>query len=94
MLLLPHPKRLMLGYLLGAYAASLAAGLAIVFSMHGSSAIRTSRHTASPSEDIAVSAIALAIAFVLATRRDARIRRWRERRKGANGRERQPKQPW
>ena len=33
MLLLPNPKRLMLGYLLGAYTTSIAAGLAIVFSL-------------------------------------------------------------
>jgi hypothetical protein len=62
MLLLPHPKRLMLGYLLGAFAASIAAGLAIVFALHGSSAARTSRHTASPGEDIVLAVVVWGIA--------------------------------
>ena len=33
MLLLPNPKRLMLGYLLGAYTASISVGLVIVFAL-------------------------------------------------------------
>jgi hypothetical protein len=94
MLLLPNPKRLMLGYLLGAYTTSIAAGLAIVFSLHGSRAVTTSRHTASPGEDIAIAAIAFAIAFVLATGRDAPLREWRERRKAAKASDKQTKQPW
>lgn len=94
MLLLPHPKRLMLGYLLGAYTVSVGAGLAIVFSLHGSTAVRTSKHTLSPGEDIAVGAIALVIAFVLATNRDAPLRRWRQRRKEAKARDRPAREPW
>ena len=94
MLLLPHPKRLMLGYLLGAYTASVGAGLAIVFSLHGSTAVRTSKHTLSPAEDIGAGAIALAIAFVLATERDAPLRRWRQRRKEAKTRDRPAREPW
>jgi Sap, sulfolipid-1-addressing protein len=94
MLLLPHPKRLMLGYLLGAYTASIAAGLAIVFSLHGSSAVATSGHTASPGEELGIGAIALAIAFVVATGRDAPMRKWHKRRKEAKARDRQARQPW
>ena len=41
MLLLPNPKRLMLGYLLGAYMSSIVSGLIIVYSVHGSSLVRT-----------------------------------------------------
>ena len=36
MLLLPHPKRLMLGYLLGAFAMSIPLGLVIVFTLSSS----------------------------------------------------------
>jgi hypothetical protein len=64
----------MLGYLLAAYTASIAAGLVIVFSLHGSTAVRTSKHTLSPGEDIAVGTT---IALVLATGGDAPLRRWR-----------------
>ena len=47
MLLLPNPKRLMLGYVLGAYTTSITLGLLIVFSLHGSSTESTSKHTIS-----------------------------------------------
>jgi hypothetical protein len=70
MLLLPNPRRLMLGYLLGAYTTSIALGLLIVFSLNGSSTENTSKHTVSPIEDIGVGLLALTIAFVLRTGRD------------------------
>ena len=98
MFLLPHPRRLMLSYLAGAYTTTIAAGLAIVFSLHGSSVTGTSGHIASPAEEIAAGAIALTIAltiaFVLATGRDAPLRRWRERRKAAKASGGKAKQPW
>jgi hypothetical protein len=94
MLLLPHPKRLMSGYLLGAYTTSVAAGLAIVFALHGSSAVHTSTHLLSPAADIAVGATALLVAFVLATRRDAGLQRWRQRRKEAHATNGSAKDPW
>ena len=93
MFLLPHPKRLMLGYLVGAYATSIAAGLAIVFSLHGSALARTSSHSVSPGEDITAGALALAIALALVRGRDAPLRRWNQRRKAARPRGRQAKQP-
>ena len=43
MMLLPNPKRLMLGYLLGAYLTSITAGLLIVFSLHGSASEGTAQ---------------------------------------------------
>jgi hypothetical protein len=70
MLLLPNPKRLMFGYLLGAYMTSITLGLVIVFTLHGSSTESTSKHTISPVEDIVVGLIVLAIACVLRTGRD------------------------
>jgi hypothetical protein len=71
MLLLPNPKRLMIGYLLGAYTTSITLGLVIVFTLQGSSTETTSKHTISPLEDIVVGLLAVLIAFVLGTGRDA-----------------------
>jgi hypothetical protein len=71
MLLLPNPKRLMAGYLLGAYTTSITLGLLIVFTLNGSSTESTSKHTISPVEDIVVGLLALMVAFVLGTGRDA-----------------------
>ena len=65
MLLLPDPKRLMAGYLLGAYVTSITLGLVIVFSLSNSSTSNTTENTISPAIDIALGAIALAVAFVL-----------------------------
>jgi Sap-like sulfolipid-1-addressing protein len=94
MLLLPRPKRLMLGYLLGAYTTSLAFGLTVVFSLHGSGALRTSKRTLSPVADILIGVVALAIALVLATDRDARVRRWRSRRKERKAKRSSGREPW
>ncbi len=81
MLLTPHPKTLMLGYLLGAYATSFAAGFAVVFALHRSGAVTSSKHTLSPAADVIIGGIALAVALALATDRDAPLRDWRERRR-------------
>lgn len=55
MMVLPRPKRLMLGCLLGAYTTSIAAGLAVVDSLEAARVI-TSNHAASPAEDLAIGA--------------------------------------
>jgi len=81
MLLLPNPKRLMLGYLLGAYTASISVGLAIVFALQDSSFASTSKRTLSPLEDLVVGALLLLVAIVLATDRDQPLRQRRERRR-------------
>src|SRR4051794_8624928 len=78
MLLLPSPKRLMLGYLLGAYLTSITVGLLIVSTLHGSGTESTSKHTVSPLEDFVLGALALVIAWVLHTERD---QPWRGRRR-------------
>jgi hypothetical protein len=89
MLLLPSPKRLMLGYLLGAYTTSVSLGLAIVFALPESSATETSKSTLSPAEDIVVGLLLLLVAFVLATDRDRPVRERKARRRqeklGADG---------
>jgi hypothetical protein len=81
MLLSARPRRLMLGYLLGAYTTSLGVGLAVIFSLHGSHLLSSSRHTLSPTADVVVGVIALAVAVALATDRDAPVRSWRARRR-------------
>src|SRR5436190_8468676 len=83
MLLLPDPKRLMVGYLLGAYLTSITAGLLIVFALHGSGASSTAKHTVSPTEDIVVGLVALTVAFVLRTGRDQPFRERRREKKDA-----------
>jgi hypothetical protein len=82
MMLLPNPKRLMLGYLLGAYLTSITAGLLIVFSLHGSASESTA-HTMGPIEDVVVGLVALLVAYVLGSGRDARLQERRRRRKEA-----------
>lgn len=83
MLLTERPKRLMLGYLLGAYTTSITIGLAIVFALHDSEAVSTSKRTIGPGEDIVIGCLLLLIAYVLGSDRDARLRERRARRKEA-----------
>lgn len=83
MLLLPNPKRLMAGYLLGAYTTSITLGLVIVFTLQGSGTESTSKHTVSPLEDIVVGLLAVLIAFVLATGRDQPLQERRRDKKEA-----------
>lgn len=83
MLLLPSPKRLMIGYLLGAYTTSITLGLVIVFTLPNSSATSTAKHTISPIEDIVVGLLVLLIAFVLRTGRDQRLQDRRREKKDA-----------
>jgi hypothetical protein len=94
MLLLPNPKRLMLGYLLGAYTASISLGLVVVFALPDSSATSTSKNTLSPLEDVVVGLLLLLVAVVLAGDRDRPLRERRARRRSEkqarNGEEKEP----
>jgi hypothetical protein len=63
MLLLDHPKRLLLGYLLGALLTSMTLGLVIVFALDGSAS--TAQHTLSPSLDLALGGILIAVSYAL-----------------------------
>lgn len=94
MLLTENPKRLMLGYLLGAYTASITIGLAIVFALHDSDAVNTSKQTIGPVEDLVIGGLLLLVGFVLGTDRDQPLRERRERRKEAkqakNGEKKEP----
>jgi hypothetical protein len=81
MLFLPSPKRLLLGYLVGALLVSLTLGFVIVFAVHGSSATSTAQDSLSPSVDIALGLIALLVAYVLHGGHDQRLKERRRRKK-------------
>lgn len=85
MLLLDRPVRLMAGYLAGAYITSITLGMIIVFSLSDSSAANTTENTLSPSVDIGLGAVCLAISFVFYTGRVERMRERRAERKAAKG---------
>ncbi len=94
MLVLPNPKQLMFGFLLGAYTTSITVGLVIVFSLEGSRVVSTSRSTISPAQDIAVGLVLLIVAWVLASGRSEPLRRrWRRRKeaKEAGGETKEPR---
>ncbi|MGC1165798.1 MAG: GAP family protein [Solirubrobacterales bacterium] len=81
MLLLPNPKRLLLGYLLGAYMTSIALGLVIVFAWQDSGAVDTAENTLSPAADIVLGLILLTVAFALRSgRHETRLSRHKEKR--------------
>jgi hypothetical protein len=81
MLVLPSPSRLMLGYWLGAMLTSITLGLVIVFTLSGSGAVKTTQRTLSPLADVALGAIALLLAYVVGTSRDASVTERRAKRK-------------
>ena len=65
MLLLDHPKRLLLAYLLGALLVSISSGLVIVFALDGSSgATSTAQNTLSPAMNLVLGGILLLIAYL------------------------------
>jgi len=93
MLVLPSPKRLLFGYLLGAMMTSVTLGLVIVFSLGGSSGgTSTAKRTVNPAVDIALGLLIATIVFVVATGRDHR-RRARKARKQAEKAD-QPEPRW
>jgi Sap-like sulfolipid-1-addressing protein len=91
MLVLPHPKRLLLGYLLGAATTSVTLGLLIVFAFRHAGLTRTTQVTLGPGEDIVLGCLALAIAFVLASGRDKPLAERRRARKAAKGPQEPPR---
>ncbi|MDX6627250.1 MAG: hypothetical protein QOE56_2239 [Solirubrobacterales bacterium] len=93
LMLLPNTKKLMLGYLLGAYLTSITLGLLIVFSLNDSAGATAAKHTLSPIEDLVVGAILLFAAYALLSGRgeDLRARRRRHKEEKAGG---EPKQSW
>ena len=67
MLLLPNPRRLLLGYLLGAYTTGITIGLAIEYWLHGSGVVSTTKRSVSPVIDVAVGLLFIVVVFVVAT---------------------------
>ena len=61
LLLLDHPRRLLLGYLLGALMTSVTLGLVIVFALDGSA--KTVQNTLSPAYDLVLGALLIAISY-------------------------------
>jgi hypothetical protein len=79
MMLLENPKRLMLGYLLGAYLTSISLGMLIAFSLHGSSGVGTARDSLTPAEDVVFGVLAIVLGAVLRTEWLAQRRERRRR---------------
>ena len=94
MMLLPDTKKLMLGYLLGAYVTSISLGMLIVFSLSDSSSVSTAKQSLSPAEDIVVGLIALLVAFVLGSDRTEPLRERRRRRKEEKAETGEAKPSW
>jgi hypothetical protein len=79
MLFAAQPRRLMSGYLLGAYTVSISLGLLIVFALHNRGAVETTERTLSPAADVVLGLLLLLIAGVIHTERDAHLRARRRR---------------
>jgi hypothetical protein len=80
MMLLPEPRRLITGYLLGAYVASIGLGMAIVFTLHNSSEVESTKKTLSPLEDLVFGAILALVGWALLTGRVSEMKESRRRR--------------
>ena len=93
MMLLPNPKRLMLGYLLGAYTTSIPQVMLVVFSLQDTGSANTAQ-AMGPWEDLALGALALLIAFVLGTGRDEPLQERRRQRKEAREAAGEAKESW
>lgn len=74
MLFAAEPRRLMSGFILGAYTVSISLGLLIVFALQGSTAISTAQHTLSPAADVVLGLLLLLVASVIHGDRTARLR--------------------
>jgi hypothetical protein len=79
MMLLPDPRRLVTGYLLGAYLSSIGLGMAIVFTLHNDSGVESAKKTLSPLEDLVFGAILAIVGWALLTGRVAEIKESRRR---------------
>lgn len=91
MLLLPNPRRLMVGYLVGALAMSISIGMAIVFAFQNAGAVQTAKNTVNPIVDIVVGVLLLAISALLASGRPAQVRERRRARKGETKEKKTPR---
>lgn len=65
----------------------------IVYSLHGSGVVKTSSHALSPAAELSIGAVALAVAFRLATGRDTLLK-WYKRRRETKARNKPVRKPW
>ncbi len=86
----PNPRLLLLAYLAGGMLTSVAVGCAIVASLNGSNLLSGSSPAADPIVNFTIGALALIVAYVLATDRDARFEERRQERRAS----RPPRDPW
>ncbi len=93
MLVLPRPRPLLFGYLLGAYLTSISLGLVIVFSLEGTSTENAAKHAFSPALDIVFGLLLLAVAYALGSVRGHRLAEWRKERKAAKQAGKEKKDP-
>src|SRR3954447_9344273 len=84
MLFAAEPRRLMSGFLLGAYTVSISIGLVIVFALEDSGAVQTTQHTLSPAADLVLGLLFLLIAVVIHGDRDTKLRERRHSRTDPN----------
>lgn len=91
MLFLPNPRRLMLGYLLGAYLTSITCGVVIIYALEGSSTAESARTTISPVQDLVLGLLLIVVAIALGDGRGAALRERRAARKAAS--EKEKKEP-
>jgi hypothetical protein len=83
MMLLPDPRKLISGFLVGAYLSSIGLGMAITFSLHNSAAAETTKRTLSPVEDIVFGVILVIVGWVLVSGRATELKQRRKARKEA-----------
>jgi len=81
MLTLLKPKRLLMGYLIGAAFTSVTCGLLLVFALPDSKTSGTAKHSVNPILNIALGVLLLVIVSVVASGRDKRRRAWSERKR-------------
>jgi uncharacterized membrane protein YidH (DUF202 family) len=89
MLLLPDPKKLMAGYLLGAYLTSITIGIVIVLAAEHSGIVKAGKRSINPGVDLALGAILVILGVVLRSGRDRRVRE----RRAEHKRDKPPKTP-
>ena len=90
MLLLPSPRKLMLGYWLGAMTTGIIVGVSVVEWLNNSSGIGTTKRSVSPGIDLALGVIALIAAYAIWSGGVER-RRERKREKNAGKPKKTPK---
>jgi hypothetical protein len=94
MLLLDRPKRLMIGYWLGAMFTAVTLGLVIVFALKGSGFEQSSKNTTHPTIQLTLAGILLVVVLVLATDLRKPIAERRAKRKAAKLREEKQPPRW